>query len=172
MAIDPGVRHAGISYWKDSKLVEALLIRHKHGYVDLAQLVFNHTYMSGHHRRLDEIIIEKPRAYSEHAKQKGDQNDLIELAIAIGQMSALLLQGTTEITLLYYYPDEWKKQMPKEVTTKRIKSALSSEEMAVVDLPTSKKLQFDVWDGVGIGLYHVRKQRNPSCSFRFVPLPS
>lgn len=166
ISIDPGVRHAGVAYWQGVTLVDALLFRHKEGYLPLARMIeeYTETYWGD----MTKIVIEKPQAYHEKAKQKGDQNDLIELSIVVGLIVAGLAWGMSP-EVVYYLPREWKKQMKKEITTPRILAALSPEERAAIQLPKAKGLQHNVYDGIGIGLNHIRKARNPTCGLRFVP---
>lgn len=166
ISIDPGVRRAGVAIWEGVSLVDARQFYHEDGYLDLATVIYE--YVEARWSEMRGIVIEKPQIYHEHSKQKGDQNDLIELAIVAGQIGAILAYGI-DVPITYYLPYEWKKQMKKEVTTPRIQEALDEKEHKAILLPPAKKQQHNVWDAVGIGLFHIRKKRNELCGLRFVP---
>lgn len=131
VSIDPGVRLCGLAAWIDGKL---------------------------HYARLDSCIaywssdwalaIEKPQVYVQ-SKLKGDPNDLIDLAIAVGKISTRFSE------VVMYRPAQWKGQVPKDIMTERIKLKLSNRELDLVDLP-AKSLQHNVWDAIGIGLHHLK----------------
>lgn len=97
------------------------------------------------------VFIEKPRVY-DTAHQKGDQRDIINLAIIVGA----LMKGLGKPTALAE-PAEWKGQVPKDVMEVRIREALSAGELEAIDLPKQKSLHHNVWDAVGMALKFHRR---------------
>lgn len=98
---------------------------------------------------IDELAIEIFQIYP-GPQQKGDQGDLIKLAIVAGITMATAAQsGCKSICTLL--PREWKGQLPKDIMIDRIKGRLSLEELAVVKMPV-KSVAHNVFDGIGIGL--------------------
>lgn len=172
MSIDPGVRCA-CAVWLDGQLVSAKLFGGLGGQVHpclepvdpvvefacefLPRLEMGKLLgLPSGKPPFDEIVIEKPVVY-DTKHQKGDQQDLIGLAIVVGALTSALApyaQGILHVT-----PSQWKGQTPKPVTKKRAIKALSEDELAVVELPTAKGLQHNCWDAVGIGLHRWGKMR-------------
>ena len=149
-AIDPGLRHCGVSLFSvGGGLLWADLVKSpnekdfgpaawKAMAAEVAKSVTRpvmpHT-----------LIIEVPRVYSA-AKQKGDQNDLIQLAGVVGAISAHFGVG------LYYYPHEWKGQMDKTAMNLRVLEAIQPGEMKNL-----LSQNHNVLDAVGIGLHWFRR---------------
>lgn len=96
------------------------------------------------------VVCEFPKVYP-RGKSKGDPEDLLQLAAVVGAIGPDVI----------YRPYEWKGQTPKVISIARTQAALTDEERARVRLPRNKKHQLDVWDAVGIGLYHLRAKRRP-----------
>ncbi|TXH08593.1 MAG: hypothetical protein E6R03_17935 [Hyphomicrobiaceae bacterium] len=93
------------------------------------------------------IVVECPRVYPS-AQQKGDQNDLIDLALTVGRM--MEFGDTSEIV----YPRQWKGTVDADVMTERIaRTARLRGDIKHVRLPRAKSKQHNVWDAVGIGYW-------------------
>jgi len=73
--------------------------------------------------------------------------------LIVGEM--LVDEGDTQV--FEYLPAQWKGQAPKTVITERTKRALASAELSRVVLPSAASLAHNVWDAVGLGLYHLKK---------------
>jgi len=97
-----------------------------------------------------EVIIEWPQIYRH---SKGDPNDLLLLAGVAGIYTQKYSHSSK---IVLYKPAQWKGQIPKPIHHKRIIERLGSA-IDRVELPKNKKLQADVWDAVGLGLYHLGK---------------
>lgn len=98
---------------------------------------------------IDELAIEIFQIYP-GPQQKGDQGDLIKLAIIAGITMAKAVQcGCKAICTML--PAAWKGQVDPDVMIERIKGRLSADEMAAVRVPV-KSVAHNLWDGVGIGL--------------------
>lgn len=102
----------------------------------------------------DTLVIERPQVYRA-GKSKGDPNDLVDVAIAVGRWI-----GTyPDADRILYTPDEWKGQVPKAVCHARARAALSVEELARVPaLPKTRGLP-DMWDAIALGLVHLGRLR-------------
>lgn len=126
ITVDPGVKCSYYAIWSSFGLL-----------VEVGQ-----TESPGAYSHID-LVIEKPQIY-QGRKQKGDPNDLIDLAMVVGAWRHE--HPYTELVK----PRQWKGQVPKAVMTKRILSKLTDAELAVLgDL----KSNHNVVDAVGIGLW-------------------
>jgi hypothetical protein len=132
VAIDPGKHQCGVAKFIDGTLAVAYLIKPNE--------------LSLWESKYTRLVVEIPRIYP-IARQKGDQNDLIEVAFAAGKCSAFF----QEVKKLY--PRDWKGTMPKEKMTARIESRLSPTELAQV--LTKGALRHNALDAVGIGLFEL-----------------
>lgn len=91
-------------------------------------------------------VIEKPRIYNS-SSQKGDQNDLIDLAVVVGQLA----HGNYKLI----YPQEWKGTVNADVMTARINDAVRRRgEGRCVHLPSAKSKHHNVYDAIGMGYHH------------------
>lgn len=107
-----------------------------------------------------ELVIERPKIYDrEH--QKGDQRDLIDLAIVVGAIASRAAPQVGSVLLVE--PTQWKGNVPKNVTEKRARKALSTDELETVNLPSAAGLHHNVWDAVGIGLWRWEVIRASAC---------
>ncbi|MCP3060953.1 hypothetical protein LXT21_19390 [Myxococcus sp. K38C18041901] len=96
-----------------------------------------------------QLIIELPRVYSA-AHQKGDQNDLIQLAGVVGMLGGLLPSVASRRSV---YPRDWKGTLDADAFIERIKQRLDATEHLRVELPATSSLHHNVWDAIGIGLH-------------------
>lgn len=100
-------------------------------------------------------VIEKPVSYP---MDKVDANDLITLAIRVGEWKAYLEQLGAEIELVK--PRTWKGTVPKTIHNDRIVALLTEEEKALMPKrPRAKTYDHNMLDAVGIGLWKL--QRSP-----------
>lgn len=96
-------------------------------------------------------LIERPQIYS--AKHmKGDPNDIITLAINVGEHKARSEDVGAVVQMVL--PQEWKGQVPKEIHGRRILAACTEQDMRVVTtasamLPGSKV--HNMIDAIGLG---------------------
>ena len=157
LALDPGLRGCGVAVFSDEGvLVECEYVRSGskaddlEGAMAMAEAVEDAFTLPYKH-----LAVEWPQVYA-GSKQKGDANDLINLAAVVA--SVCTRYGTSIITR--YKPRDWKGQVPKEVIQARILGApgvvgrLSAEEVAVFkDCDCPKSLRHNVLDSIGIGLH-------------------
>lgn len=157
ISIDPGLS-TGWAVWEDNKLVEC-------GLGDPREL--RAVLLAG----IDRVFIEKPQIYRA-AKSKGDPNDLITLAIRVGEYKQFFQQRHAMVTLVL--PMEWKAQVPKRICANRVLRFLfNSERKIVYDVPAAKSLELalgsdtmwardkrnDMLDAIGIGLFGLSRAR-------------
>ena len=139
-AIDPGVNGLGASAFDADALIDARYIR---GAPDLR------AWLAQHFSSTDRMVIEFPRIYRA-AQQKGDQNDLLHVARAVGRVQEAAERIGMTIELII--PRDWKGTLDGDAMVKRIQGRVSGAELARIALPTVS-LQHNVWDAVGIGLH-------------------
>ncbi len=131
ICIDPGVRACGLAFFSSDK--ELIYAR----YVLVSELrdqVAN-----------SPLLIEMPRIYPGSAQQKGDLNDLLDLAAVVGYCEALFGVGER------VFPARWKGQVPKKIMTARIISKLTPDELSRIARVGAK--DHNTIDAVGIGLW-------------------
>lgn len=141
LSIDPGVNGCGVAMFSDNVLKAAAYVPG-----DLKTMAGN---VYGWQGDPEILVVEKPQVYRE-AKLKGDPNDLIDLAIVVGTLA----ERFHDAGLALYLPRTWKGQVPKVVMRQRIANRLSHEEFFSPVLP-SASLSHNVWDAIGIGLFHL-----------------
>lgn len=103
------------------------------------------------HVRLERnrIIGERQVVYPGAKGLKTNPNDLLDLAMCAGAFYGALCVDMAA-TLTVVEPAEWKAQVPKDITRKRIEGLLSHSE------PLSIKKggeMHNVYDAIGIGLF-------------------
>lgn len=157
ISIDPGVRGCGCAYWEDGLLKAATYVKARgdgqgqraQAWLPMAKAVSEWAMSTVGGLGSPICVIELPRVYP-GARQKGDQNDLIELAAVVGAIVAML-----DVLTAVMYPYEWKGQVPKKIHHERAKKRLSAEELSTVTLPSAKGLQHNVYDAIALGLVHL-----------------
>lgn len=142
ISIDPGVC-TGIAWWHIGGLYGAGACT-----VDDVHLVEPYGL---YYREDMSVVCELPQVYR-NAQSKGDPNDLIKVAVEVGQWKERALRygcPWTEVKPAY-----WKGQVPKPVHHARILRTLNERERAYVEgikLPASK--MHNVMDAIGLGLW-------------------
>lgn len=167
-SIDPGIHESGIACWDSisGHLFHAFSLpipgslRGPRAWKTMAWTVKEAL------PALDALVIEIPQVYETRARSKGDPNDLIQLAACVG---AIVGQLPTGVEVSCVKPAEWKGQVKKEVTQARCLTILTEEEKQRIKLPSAKSLAHNVWDALGLGLWHldrlgIRTKRIPAFS--------
>lgn len=95
------------------------------------------------------IVGERQVVYPGARGMKTNPNDLLDLAMCSGAFYGALC---TELRmgLRVVEPAEWKAQVPKDVTRRRIETLLSPSEKAVIKKGGE---MHNVYDAIGIGLF-------------------
>ena len=149
LSIDPGKHEIGYSYFTKKILVFCGLLPTKNKKLKSLECI----KIAGKYLNPKNIIIEKPQVYQQE-KQKGDPNDLIDLARVIGKIEYILRESKIELCL----PKTWKGQVPKKIMNNRIIEKLHPPEKKIlskVKIPDSKK--HNVIDAIGIGLWYLER---------------
>lgn len=159
IAIDPGLRCSGVAFFVNGKLERAFLARGSkaagtQAWLDMAKAIKQECIEYAEIDKFDELVLEFPQVYRSKY-QKGDPNDLLQLAAVVGVIAATGFY--TKIN--YFLPREWKGQVTKEITEARVKKKLSKEELGRIELTKNKKLNTNIWDAIGIGIYYLNGSR-------------
>jgi hypothetical protein len=105
-------------------------------------------------------VIELPVIYP-LGLGKGDPNDLITLALLVGDLRGYYRRAGLDVALVK--PRTWKGTVPKPIHNERVLGALTPDERAL--LPRyGRKRGFDhnMLDAVGLGLWQLAKERQRS----------
>lgn len=103
------------------------------------------------------LVIEKPQIYRQR-KQRGDPNDLIDIAILVGELRRHLGPRASQLVL----PREWKGTVPKTrklgdyIIHKRVLKRLPPAERECYQAGLEAvlvELRHNIADAVGIGLW-------------------
>jgi hypothetical protein len=142
IAIDPGVHYCGVATYEQGTLLLG-------EYYSVLETI---DYLKAHlDCKTNLVIVEKPQIYP---RAKGDPNDLIDLAVVVGQVISFANDYTT------YKPREWKGQVPKDVMVNRIKSKLSTKEISHISPRIRTSKLHNVYDAIGIGLFALGRLKN------------
>jgi len=142
LAIDPGVKISGWALFEEAELIEIGRTSTKATDRILAAVEQNEQLPVA-----DNLIIEKPVVYP-FERQKGDQNDLIDLAIVVGYFSSFY-----EFVRLVT-PRQWKGRTPKDISNRRILEACPEAEKMLESIPQGQ--QNHAIDAIGIGIWYLK----------------
>lgn len=149
ISIDPGIgktNGTGWASWHAKELLIAGLVRPPE-VIDLFErartVVESVPIVSG------VCFMEHMQVYGQQ-RQKGDPNDLVDVAFLEGMLSARCK------SVILFTPREWKGQMPDAIVKKRVEKRLDIQEQsrleaALRSVPAS--LRHNVYAAVGIGLH-------------------
>jgi len=154
VSIDPGTEAAGVAAWSSGTLRSAFLARGK-TWEGTAQNIVD---------RLTEellwptqVVIEIPQTYVQ-SRSVGDPN--VVLTPLVLQAGALLGSFGLRLSHRLVFPRDWKGQTPKPILIGRVKERLSESEHTRVEMPRrAKSLEHNVWDAIGIGLFHLGRTK-------------
>lgn len=135
VSVDPSTTTPGVALWEGQELKRAYCLKAK----ELPGLI--------QQEQCDHVVIELPQVY----RNTRNPAAIIKLAFAAGMITASF--NPEQITT--YLPRTWKGQVPKDIMVGRIIAKVTDAEMGNVTVPGNKKHALDMWDAVGIGLYHV-----------------
>ena len=101
------------------------------------------------------LIIEVPRIYPRGGK--GDQNDLIDLAVLVGDLRGFYRRAGFTTRLVA--PRFWKGTTPKPIHNKRVVATLTPAERAFLPKrPRAKTFDHNMLDAVGLGLFQLGRE--------------
>lgn len=151
LAIDPGVACIGWAWLcgkhgRGGTFACGIIRPHsvQHAIECASKLVDEHPH--------DDRIIEIPRIYAA-SRQKGDPNDLIDVALVAG--AAIARRSLARVMTVY--PADWKGQLPKKVEHRRTLTwldSLDSSFRAIVVSVTPASLRHNALDATG-QLHHL-----------------
>lgn len=158
VSVDPGLHGCGFALFVGGKLEHAeytgglggqihTLLEPVEPVEDIVREI-----VTGLDRKIDLAIVERP-VVRDTAKQIGEQGSIIRLAMVAGAL--LDRMSTYARAALDLTPEAWKGQVKKDVMCRRIEKKLEPGERKVVQLPKAAKLQHNVWDGIGLGLWRL-----------------
>lgn len=139
-AIDPGVHEHGVALFNKRELVSCRLT------LAGAPAPVCPPVSRG-------LVIEVPRSYGS-ARQRGDQNDLIDLAFEAGAVAAQFPRAF----VLRVSPAKWKHQLPKRVVWERTKEKLTKAEIELAESTARAvgKKGHNVLDAVALGVWYLK----------------
>ena len=148
IAIDPG-KVTGFAVFEAGKLVGATACTEEQCLVLIENAAHISLRLSG------DCIIEVPQVYPGQ-QQKGDQNDLIKLAVMVGSYAQKAREQKFRVTT--FKPREWKGQLPKDVCWRRVRETLTPGELDNLEkLPKSRA--HNMHDAIGLGTWFQKRWR-------------
>jgi len=138
IAIDPG-NNTGWAHFRNDVLMSAGVASFENFH--LAQRMI----FTG-----DAVRIEAPRHYPH--KEKGDVNDLLDLAVRVGRLQEWCEAQGAHVELVW--PRTWKGSVPKPIHNRRVLETLSDVELKVLPKsPRARTYNHNMLDAVGLGLW-------------------
>jgi len=151
LAIDPG-KNTGIAKFEGEDLVWCDLVKcsKAEGYCKYTRKILQIlSYFSPF-----TVVIERPQIYPQR-QQKGDPNDLIDVAILAG----ICIGAAQDCAVDLVKPHAWKGSRPKTVDVNYTKSLLSLAEKRILEKCDCRKSELhNVIDAVGIGLWKLGRR--------------
>jgi DNA polymerase I-like protein with 3'-5' exonuclease and polymerase domains len=102
-----------------------------------------------------DCVIEVPQIYPGQ-KQKGDQNDLVKVALMVGRYMHCATACGFRVTL--FKPRDWKGQLPKDVCWQRVRETLTAYELSKME-KISKSRAHNMHDAIGLGTRFQKRWR-------------
>jgi hypothetical protein len=163
LSVDPGLTSTGWAAWNRGVLISCGLVRsYERTPLQRAEETVHALQRLLPYGETVELVIEKPRVYQQR-KQKGDPNDLLDIALVIG----VIVKGVPHHNVIAVEPRTWKGTIRKPrhleayVVHTRLMTSLSEGELAqyVKGLQRcSPSLRHNVADAVGIGAWRIRQR--------------
>jgi Holliday junction resolvasome RuvABC endonuclease subunit len=155
ICIDPGLAAVGLARFRDGTLRDASMIKTtpRELFEDRIDTISKQTALFVGEEPVD-LVIEYPQIYK---GTRDDPNQLLKVAAALG---ASLSQIVRASSVVYYLPRQWKGQMPKVTHNEMVMDLLTDEEHDVITkCKVSPSLLHNVLDAVGLGLHHLRRDK-------------
>ena len=100
------------------------------------------------------VVCELPQVYP-HSKV--DPNDLVRLAVRVGELKALAEHMGATVTLVL--PRQWKGSVPKTIHGRRIQGQLSPWERGIYSaVPCAASKRHNVLDAIGLGIWFLQRK--------------
>ncbi len=156
IAIDPGLRGVGIAAFEGKELMRAGYVKNSEqklrgpqAWYSMAHEVRYWVWPSFGLIPCDTLVLEGQQIY---LGAKINPAHLIEIAGVAGAV-AYAIDAKKRVS---YLPRIWKGQVPKDVHNQRTLAKLSEKEQAVIEYPATS-LRHNVYDAIGLGMYHLRR---------------
>jgi len=157
-SIDPGKNACGVAVWYPNILIWAGYVKNPFSKIgkeraekwgDMGRTV---TGILGRWKDYGiSLVLEIPQVYT--GPQDEDRNDLLDLA---GVQGAIV--GASRFPVEWSpVPREWKGQLPKEVSEKRVDAKLTPVEKQRIEWP-AKSYCHNVYDALHLGLVHLERE--------------
>jgi len=138
--VDPGKWALAVAVWDGPRFRDAVYVEGSRHHM--------HATVAAYQPR--KVVVEKPVSYT-LAQQKGDQNDLIDVALSAGAAMAACPVALT------FAPGEWKGQVPKHIHHARIDRDLTLPMRAAI-ARVAKTKQHNLLDAIALGLWWFKTQ--------------
>lgn len=170
VSIDPGLNHVAIALWGDrGGLLHASLVRNPDARdkkkprpeiwdAAASAVVRKLSTIARFNAELHSsvgIVVEVPKV-RQRGSGKGDPNDLIDVAGVAAACVTKIKSTFGAYTAWAPLPEEWKGQLPKEVSEQRVGEKLSTAELQTIETPPPG-LMHNVIDAIHLGLVHFRR---------------
>lgn len=150
LAVDPGLRGAGVALFNGRELVNATWVENPvssgRGPKVWAPLGRN-IWLWSPGALVSKLALEMPQVYP--GMPKTDHNDLLDLAGVLG----CVVTQFSMAEVAWFFPATWKGQVPKEIMNKRVKERLSMGEARKI--VHKGALDHNTYDAIGIGMYYL-----------------
>lgn len=143
-AVDPGKARSSVASFLDGVFVGCWMVHVS----DMQELAAE---------KRGRVVMELPVVYPGSRVRASDLVDLAAAGMAVA--SRLAAQGERIHTTS---PSDWKGQVPKEVTRKRVLAKLTAPELSRLTeclAPIKPSLQHNLFDAIGIGLVFLKRAR-------------
>lgn len=155
ISIDPGVRNLGWCHAHDGTIVAA-------GCSKLAPRgrLEDNARLHAHHVPTGEVCVLE--SMEVHRDRPGTPQDLIDV-----QTVGCLVAASVARTVHLYRPREWKGNVPKSIHHPRLVLALTGTEREIVHSAAhaaGKNNAKEVWDAVGLALFHLGRISRDGCA--------
>jgi Holliday junction resolvasome RuvABC endonuclease subunit len=155
LCLDPGTKAAGISIFEEDGRLHTAWLAEGEVWHETADSVLETMHeLKINASSIRTVVIERMQVYQDMPIPPAV---LITLSLMAGRVTGRFAQWAGKP--VEYEPKTWKKQVPKHIKLKRIQNSLLESEKTRVKIPSKKSLAHNVWDAVGIGLFHLRSPR-------------
>lgn len=140
-AVDPGKKRSAVAAFRANEFVGVWFA--SDGSMEMKE------------NQVGSVAMEMPQSYPSSAVPP---QDLLDLAAAGMAVSARLAKPLSNIRLIK--PSEWKGQVPKNITQKRIERFLTMSERICLERClqlVTPSLRHNLYDAVGLGLFALKR---------------
>lgn len=135
LAVDPGKSAAGMAWFDQGRLLAA----------EYVGVLWWDSQIKTFPLR--ELALERQYLTKKHPRPM----DIVDLAFAAGTVKGMVRAHWPYCAVTEYQPVRWKGNVPKPIMIRRIRAALSADELTRIHRIGSK--DHNTFDAIGIGLY-------------------